>query len=97
PPFPIPKICFVRAGVAVVHPAAKGGTTYTISLRRTCLLEEFINNPESEFVKFVHNGDAVPLLADNDPLYALADFLCFTQHVQYAKSGGLIFISDYQG
>jgi len=60
-------------------------------------LEEFINNPESEFVKFVHNGDAVPLLADNDPLDALAEILCFTQHVQYVKSGGLIFISNYQG
>ncbi|KAJ7229890.1 hypothetical protein GGX14DRAFT_383846 [Mycena pura] len=93
PPFSILKIRFVRAGIA----AAKDSTTSnTSSLRRTYLLGEFINNPESEFVKFVHNGDTVPLLADDDPLYALAEFLCFTQHVQYTKSGGLIFISDYQ-
>ncbi|CAK5283906.1 unnamed protein product, partial [Mycena citricolor] len=31
------------------------------------------------------------------PLFYMADILCFTQHVQYEKSGGLVFISDYQG
>ncbi|KAJ7841524.1 hypothetical protein B0H14DRAFT_3457471 [Mycena olivaceomarginata] len=46
------------------------------------LVEEFINESSEGFVKFVHNGDANPLLDLDDPLYEIAEFLCFTQHVQ---------------
>ncbi|KAJ7796283.1 hypothetical protein B0H14DRAFT_3494993 [Mycena olivaceomarginata] len=64
---------------------------------RTYLVEEFINESSEGFVKFVHNGDANPLLDLDDPLYEIAEFLCFTQHVQYFKTDGTVFLSDLQG
>ncbi|KAJ7670126.1 hypothetical protein DFH06DRAFT_1125517 [Mycena polygramma] len=66
-------------------------------MSRSYLVEEFIDTDTQEFVKYIHNGDAVPLLSHEDPYYDIADFLCFTQHVQYFKSGGAVFLSDYQG
>ncbi|KAJ7200420.1 hypothetical protein GGX14DRAFT_372176, partial [Mycena pura] len=52
------------------------------------LLEEFIDTEAEDFVKFVHNGSALPLLEPEDPLYEISEFLCFTQHVQYYKTEG---------
>ena len=33
----------------------------------------------------------------DEPGYDVAEFLVFTQHIQYAKKGSLAYISDYQG
>ncbi|KAJ6617309.1 hypothetical protein B0H10DRAFT_1948394 [Mycena sp. CBHHK59/15] len=63
---------------------------------QTYLVEEFIDTEAEEFVKYIHNGDTGPLLSQEDPFYDIADFLCFTQHVQYLKSSGLVFLSDFQ-
>jgi hypothetical protein len=41
--------------------------------------------------------DSNPLLDQDDYRYEVALFFAFTQHVQYVKTGGLAFISDYQG
>ncbi|KAJ7712255.1 hypothetical protein B0H14DRAFT_2414401 [Mycena olivaceomarginata] len=83
PPFEILQLCFVHAGVAVSHDQAIGtNISNTTSIRTTYLVEEFINESSEGFVKFVHNGDANPLLDLDDPLYEIAEFLCFTQHVQ---------------
>jgi hypothetical protein len=98
PPFEIPQLRFVHAGVAVSHDQAIGtNISNTTSIRRTYLVEEFINESSEGFVKFVHNGDANPLLDLDDPLYEIAEFLCFTQHVQYFKTDGTVFLSDLQG
>ncbi|KAJ7070249.1 hypothetical protein B0H15DRAFT_756137, partial [Mycena belliarum] len=98
PPFDIPRLRFVHAGVAVAHePVTGNNVANASSIRRTYLVEEFINTEAEQFVKYIHNGDAIPLLAKDDPFYDIADFLCFTQHVQYFKSGGLVFLSDFQG
>ncbi|KAG1842048.1 hypothetical protein DFJ58DRAFT_748303 [Suillus subalutaceus] len=48
-------------------------------------------------LKYIHNMDPNPLLDPDEPGYDFALFLAFTQHVQYVKTGGLVFISDYQG
>ncbi|CAK5265846.1 unnamed protein product [Mycena citricolor] len=91
----IPKICFVEGGIALVHDSTVGKNVHAASSHhRTLVIEELI---ESLFVKFVHNHAPVPYLAADHPLFYVADFLCFTQHVQYEKLGGLVFISDYQG
>ncbi|KAJ7156458.1 hypothetical protein C8R43DRAFT_883951 [Mycena crocata] len=98
PPFLIPQLRFVRAGVAVSHDLVQGNTvSNTSSVRRTYLLEELVDTEEEDFVKFIHNADAVPLLPQNDPLYEICEFLCFTQHVQYFKTDGAVFLSDLQG
>ncbi|KAJ7432411.1 hypothetical protein B0H11DRAFT_2380901 [Mycena galericulata] len=98
PPFDIPELRFVHAGVAVSHEQVAGNNVATASsIRRTYLLEEFIDTETEDFVKFIHNGNAVPLLQPDDPLYSIAEFLCFTQHVQYFKTDGAVFLSDLQG
>ncbi|KAJ7752200.1 hypothetical protein DFH07DRAFT_745103 [Mycena maculata] len=93
PPFVIPELCFVDMGVA----ASGNNVANTSSLCRTYLVEELIDTDSEDFVKFVHNGNAVPLLAPEDPLYDIAQFLCFTQRIQYFKTDGAVFLLDLQG
>ncbi|CAK5277258.1 unnamed protein product [Mycena citricolor] len=91
----VPDIRFVEGGVALVHDITTGPNVQVASsLRQSLLIEELIPSP---FVKFVHNRAPVPHLTVTHELYYIAEFLCFTQHIQYEKSGGLVFISDYQG
>ncbi|KAG1766766.1 hypothetical protein EDD22DRAFT_950345 [Suillus occidentalis] len=102
PPFNIPHVHFVDAGLAPSFfpgggkPSSKTGTT-----RAVFLLEEVINCRDGDdghdFTKFIHNMDPNPLLNPEDYGYDFVLFLALTQHVQYVKTGGLAFISDYQG
>ncbi|KAG0704536.1 hypothetical protein DFH29DRAFT_765539, partial [Suillus ampliporus] len=100
PPFNIPRVRFVEAGLALSFfpgggkPSSKTGTT-----RAAFLLEEVIDcgDEDRDFTKFIHNMDPNPLLNPEDYGYDFSLFLAFTQHVQYVKTGGLAFISDYQG
>ncbi|KAJ7776556.1 hypothetical protein DFH07DRAFT_731711, partial [Mycena maculata] len=98
PPFDIPQLHFVHAGVAVVHDQVSGTNVANVSsISRTYLLEELIDTENEDFVKFIHNGNALPLLPPSDPLYQIAEFLCFTQHVQYFKTDCSVCLSDLQG
>ncbi|CAK5271941.1 unnamed protein product [Mycena citricolor] len=92
----IPDICLVDRAVALVHNDVASGATVrsALSLRCSFLIAELI---DELFVKFVNNRSAKPCLAANHPLFLIAEFLCFTQHVQYKKLGKLVFLSDYQG
>jgi hypothetical protein len=50
-------------------------------------------------VKYISNNNAKPraaVMADPAPA-EVAEFLAFTQHVQYWKSGGRVYLSDLQG
>ncbi|KIK75867.1 hypothetical protein PAXRUDRAFT_171445, partial [Paxillus rubicundulus Ve08.2h10] len=47
--------------------------------------------------QFYHNGDLAPLPDPGEPGYEITEFLAFTQHVQYHKTRGQVYISDYQG
>jgi hypothetical protein len=100
PPFEIPQVRFVDAGLAFAYgPVAlpsKVGSKSS-SARAGYLVEELIPGGDDEFVKYIHNMDSNPLLDETDHGYDLALFFAFTQHVQYVKTGGLAFISDYQG
>ncbi|KAF8997750.1 hypothetical protein BDQ17DRAFT_1248311, partial [Cyathus striatus] len=97
PLFDIPKIRFINAGLGIaqesiaVKAGVKAGTVC-----KAYLLEEFIDKSEGEFIKFINNGSAV-LLDEDEPLYQIAEFLSFTQHIQYEKTGALVYISDFQG
>ncbi|KAG6847916.1 hypothetical protein H0H93_004912, partial [Arthromyces matolae] len=102
PEFEIPKLRFVNAGVAISHDR-KGaqriggeGAPKGAEMKRAYLLEEYIHE-ETEFVKYISNGSAVPCLDINHPLYNVAEFLTFIQHVQYSKTGGTVYVSDFQG
>ncbi|KAF8164945.1 hypothetical protein B0H34DRAFT_628755, partial [Crassisporium funariophilum] len=64
------------------------------------LVEEFIDPvQEGRFVKYINNSSAKPLLMllPNKEYVNTAYFLCFAQHVQYLKTGGIAYISDLQG
>jgi len=61
------------------------------------LLKEKINGGSTVFTKFIHNMDCGPTLDEDEVGYDIAQFLAFTQHVQYTQTGKLVFISDYQG
>ncbi|KAJ7116196.1 hypothetical protein C8R43DRAFT_1154884 [Mycena crocata] len=99
-PFDIPEVRFVHAGVALVHEHITTPTAGSKStILRSYLIEEKINEAQDGFYKFINNGSAVPLQHSDASEYlsVLGRFLAFTQHVQYYKSGGMVYLSDLQG
>src|ERR1700761_7102437 len=63
------------------------------------LVEELIDGHRDNFRKFIANRSAKPLasvLAEAE-LVHVAEFLSFTQHVQYWKTKGMVYLSDLQG
>lgn len=96
PPFSIPHVRFIEAGLALSYTQGSSKSTIKTGVPRAgFLLEEVID--DKDFTKFIHNMDLNPLLDPDQDGYDFAQFLAFTQHVQYTKTGGLVFISDYQG
>ncbi|KAG6370500.1 hypothetical protein JVT61DRAFT_11413 [Boletus reticuloceps] len=98
PPFDIPRLCFIDAGLllAVKPNENNAKSSGTANVQTPYLAEELIPNSKS-FMKYVHNSEPYPLPEPDEPGYDLAQFLCFTQHIQYVKTGGLAYITDYQG
>jgi hypothetical protein len=101
PPFYIPRLRFVEAGLVLSYHQAQptggpgpGQKSKPLSPRAAFLVEELISDT---FLKYIHNMDCNPLLDPDEAGYRIAEFLACTQHIQYAKTGGLAFISDYQG
>ncbi|KAH0836810.1 hypothetical protein J3R83DRAFT_8575, partial [Lanmaoa asiatica] len=99
PPFSIPQLHFVEAGLLFVltdRPDASKAPigTKPTAVGMTFLAEEVIHG---KFFKFIHNGDASPHCFDDTKVDDIAQFLSFTQHVQYIKTSGQVYISDYQG
>ncbi|KAF8531774.1 hypothetical protein JB92DRAFT_2690708 [Gautieria morchelliformis] len=84
------QIRFVNAGLAIIR-NMEGKAT------KALLLEQLIDAGQGLFRKFVHNGSAKPLLDCGSQDHNLACFLCFVQHVQWTKTGGLAWVSDFQG
>ena len=101
PPMPIPSLRFVHAILAYVQkPLDAPGTTSSrqaSSHRAVYLLEELLPVDEKPFVKYIHNGDAVPNVLPGEEGYETVLFLSFIQHVQYQFTGGNVYISDFQG
>ena len=107
PPFNIPRLRFVDAGLLLAYSNAlaiteEGGlpsvkTSAIVSMMY--LGEELIPTPSDgeDFVKYIHNGDAAPCDLLDPDVENIAQFLAFTQHVQYVKTGKQVYISDYQG
>ncbi|KAI6030149.1 hypothetical protein EDC04DRAFT_2605443 [Pisolithus marmoratus] len=63
----------------------------------TYLVKGFIPTSSDKFVKYTHNSNAEPCFLVDRKAAAIANFLAFTQHIQYIKTGGQVYISDYQG
>lgn len=108
PPMTVPNPRFANAGFCIVNQSSTStdGHSYVISARlkhknaispsiqRSYMLEELI---DGRFMKFIHNQDPLPAMKPGQAGYDLAQFLCFTQHVQYVLTDKAAFISDYQG
>ncbi|KAG1852800.1 hypothetical protein DFJ58DRAFT_402804, partial [Suillus subalutaceus] len=105
PPFEIPRVRFVDAGVALGYgqrsasskPGDKSNTKAGTVSAVYLLEERIVFDDNQEFTKFIHNMDYVPSLDEDQYGYDLAVFLAFTQHIQYVQTEGLAFVSDYQG
>ena len=96
PPFNIPQLCFVDAGLLLAIKSSSVKAPSAVNVQTPYPAEELITCDEP-FVKYIHNGDPTPMPEPYEPGYDIAQFLAFTQHVQYVKTGGLAYISDYQG
>ena len=82
------KIRYVRCGMLMSKKEAKKN--------KTCLLvEERI--PSGKWHKYVHNAQQAPHSSLDSEARDLAEYLCFVQHIQWWKTRGLAFISDFQG
>jgi hypothetical protein len=97
PPFIIPEFRFVAAGIAIaLKPLDMSGPTPSTN-RAVYLLEERLPGEKANFVKYLHNASATAEIPSDDPNYHIAEFLMFIQHVQYAITHGVAYVSDFQG
>ncbi|KAJ7828658.1 hypothetical protein B0H14DRAFT_2367007, partial [Mycena olivaceomarginata] len=101
PPFEIPELRLVNAGVALVHKQLSGPMVNVgrSVVCRSYLLEEMMDEERDGLHKFITNASAAPftLHSRDKSLPVVAEFLAFTQHFQYYKTGGSAYLSDLQG
>ncbi|KAJ6603964.1 hypothetical protein B0H10DRAFT_1821761 [Mycena sp. CBHHK59/15] len=91
PPFDIPEVRIVDGGITGPIPNTKS------TICRSYLVEEMIDEEKDGFYKFISNGDAIPVPQVANDLSSVTEFLSFTQHVQYHKARGAVYLSDLQG
>lgn len=92
PPFRIPQLRFVKAAIAIEQSSSASVK------KATFLLEEVIDaNMEGPFRKYLNNVSPEPLAMETKEDEERANFLAFSQHVQYWKTKKQVFVSDYQG
>lgn len=85
PGIPVPHLCFVGAALAISQD----------NEQHTFLVEELID--ETPFVKYINNNSASPCNFVDPERSRIARFLAFSQHVQWVRTKGLVYVSDYQG
>ena len=87
PSFPIPEMVFVKSALAISE-----------TDQEVFLLEEVINEEvEGPFIKYIGNGSIKPYDFLKSEERHRGEFLSFCQHVQFLKTKGLAFVSDFQG
>ncbi|PPQ85881.1 hypothetical protein CVT25_015773, partial [Psilocybe cyanescens] len=97
PPFQIPNLCFVHAGIAFAQKEIDAIGSAHSSLRASYILKELIQSTELPFQKYIHNSNAIPLQEPWEKGYNMGIFLCFVQHIQYQETAHQAYISDFQG
>lgn len=98
PPFPIPQLHFVKGAIAYLEKSLDDATKLAslISHHTTYLLEALLPM-DQQFIKYIHNADAVPLQECDKLGYEFGVFLCFIWHVQFMCTHGQAYISNFQG
>ncbi|KAE9383570.1 hypothetical protein BT96DRAFT_929707 [Gymnopus androsaceus JB14] len=90
----IPKFRFVKAAIAIEELPMSSAKTRP----RVFLVEEDLSvMKQGEFRKYMSNMPHVFVAFNNEEDAARAEFLRFTQHIMYWKTGKLAYVSDYQG
>ncbi|KAL4068881.1 hypothetical protein V8B97DRAFT_2104761 [Scleroderma yunnanense] len=96
-------VCGCRAiiGILICANSNCGGTVQSVKsssmISTMYLAEELITiSLDGDFVKYIHNSDAVPCNLLGPEVNSIEQFLAFMQHVQYVKTSGQVYISDYQ-
>lgn len=89
-PCPLPIYNLQFSSMAMVSMDSKGSTKKTT----TFLVEDRI---VGMWQKYIGNANAVPVMASGEEGYERAEFMAFLQHVQFEKTRGLAYISDWQG
>jgi len=85
--FAILKMHFIKNALAIVD------TTH-----KTYMVEEVIDEAvDGVFVKYIGNGSMKPFEFLGEATAYRAEFLAFSQHMQYLKMKSLAFIGDFQG
>jgi hypothetical protein len=94
PPFEVPQMQYVKAGLAIQVSKDSAGT----DKQNAYLLEEFIDSEEPGwFVKYLNNNSAKPLKFKDEERSIRAEFLSFSQHVQFIETSSQAYLSDLQG
>jgi Alpha-kinase family len=94
PPFEVPQMRYVKAGLAIEVSKDSEGT----EKQNAYLLEEFIDSEDPGwFVKYLNNNSAKPHKFKDEERSIRAEFLSFSQHVQYIETGSQAYLSDLQG
>ncbi|KAI6102259.1 hypothetical protein F5141DRAFT_984319, partial [Pisolithus sp. B1] len=106
PPFNIPHLHFVDAGLLLMYssaavalpegskcPAKPSGMVCTMFLAK----ELIPTMSDADFIKYIHNGNTEPCDLISARAEEITLFLAFMQHVQYTRTGGQVYISNYQG
>ncbi|KZT47795.1 kinase-like protein [Calocera cornea HHB12733] len=89
-----PQVRFVQSGLFRVKlPNPPKDKTRSTRHLLVYLVEERITG---QFVKYIHNGSAVPRVQVGNE-GDIASFLSFCQHLQYVKTSKQVYISDFQG
>lgn len=98
PPFEVPQMRFVQAGLAIQDQHSKDSEGTTGSRQNAYLLEEFIDSEDPGwFVKYLNNNSAKPYKFKDKDRSIRAEFLSFSQHVQFIETGNQAFLSNLQG
>jgi hypothetical protein len=95
PPFEVPQVVFVKTALAYEQSSASGSAD-----AKVFLIEEDIARCEGGAIKFKKytNNVVSTILNLKDPGdQHRAAFFRFAQHVQYFKTGKLVFVADHQG
>lgn len=96
PPFEVPQMRYVQAGLAIQ--VSKDSELEGTGRQNAYLLEEFIDSEDPGwFVKYLNNNSAKPYKFKNEERSIRAEFLSFSQHVQFIETGGQAYLSDLQG
>ena len=101
-PFDVPHMQYVQCGLAISKPE-DNHPSHSVATRThsAYLIEEYIETEKTSgknwFIKYVNNSSAKPRLFKDPKKNLRAEFLSFAQHVQFWKTEGLAFVSDFQG